>query len=110
MKPFSQLALGLALLSAPASSYAISVPLPVQGATLNLNLQMQPQFIVNEAGSPDGLNSSYDLFIRRARITLSGDVGKNISYVFRLDSPNFGKFGNFTGRVVVHDAWFGWAP
>jgi len=109
MKPFSLLALGVALLGAPASSYAISVPLPVD-ATLNLNLQMQPQFIVNEAGTPDGLNPSYDLFLRRARITASGNVGKNMSYLFRLDSPNFGKFGNLTGRVVVHDAWIGWAP
>src|SRR5258706_773472 len=59
MKPFSLLALGLALLGAPASSYAVSVPLPVD-ATLNLNVQMQPQFIVNEAGSPDWLDSRSD--------------------------------------------------
>jgi hypothetical protein len=109
MKPFSLLALGLALLGAPASSYAVSVPLPVD-ATLNLNVQMQPQFIVNEAGTPDGLNPSYDLFLRRARITFTGNVGKSVSYLFRLDSPNLGKFGNLTGRVALHDAWVGWAP
>src|SRR6266851_4047258 len=80
MKRSALRVLGLALLFAPASTYAISVPLPTNDATLNLNLQLQPQFLVNEAGTPDGMD------------------------------PNYGKFGNLTGRVLVQDAWVGWAP
>jgi Phosphate-selective porin O and P len=110
MKRYPQVVLFFALFLAPASSYAISVPLGSQDATLNLNLQLQPQFIVNEAGTPDGMNPSYDLFIRRVRIALNGNVGKNFSYYFQLDDPNYGKFGNLAGRVIVQDAWVGWAP
>ena len=106
----SQLVLGLALLLAPASSYAISIPLPTTDATLNLNVQLQTWFLANEAGTPDGLNPSYDLFIRRSRISAGGNIGKNFIYFFQLDSPNFGKFGNFTGRTTVQDVFVGWAP
>jgi hypothetical protein len=110
MKVSSRLLLMLALLGAPVSSYAISVPLPIKEATLNLNLQLQTQFLVNEAGTPDGRDPSYDLFLRRARVAVGGTLGDEFSYFFQLDSPNFGKFGNFTTRVLVQDAWFGWAP
>jgi len=110
MKRSARRILGLALLFAPASSYAISVPLSTDDATLNLNLQLQPQFLVNEAGTPDGMDPSYDLFIRRVRIALNGNVGKSFSYYFQLDDPNLGKFGNLAGRVLVQDAWVGWAP
>jgi hypothetical protein len=110
MKPASNVVLVLALLLAPAASYAISVPLPSNAATLNLNLQLQPQFIVNQSGTPDGMNPSYDIFLRRTRIAINGNVGKDFSYYFQLDNPNFGKFGNLTGRVQVQDAWVGWAP
>jgi hypothetical protein len=48
--------------------------------------------------------------MRRSRISVGGNVGKNFSYFFQLDNPNFGKFGNFTGRTVAQDAWVGWAP
>src|SRR5229473_3460982 len=74
MKRSALRVLGLALLFAPASTYAISVPLPTNDATLNLNLQLQPQFLVNEAGTPDGMDPSYDVFVRRARIAVRGTV------------------------------------
>src|SRR2546422_8470075 len=110
MKRYAQVVLGLALSLAPAASHAISVPLSTTDATLNLNLQLQPQFLVNEAGTPDGMDPSYDVFVRRVRIAVNGTVGKSFSYYFQLDNPNFGKFGNLTGRVLVQDAWLGWAP
>jgi hypothetical protein len=110
MKPSLLLVVVLALFLAPAASYAISVPLPSNEATLNLNLQLQPQFIVNQAGTPDGMNPSYDLLLRRSRVAINGTVGKDFSYYFQLDNPNFGKFGNLTGRVQLQDAWVGWAP
>src|SRR5437868_14495365 len=110
MKPHAGIILGVTLSLAPTASHAISVPLPTKDATLNLNLQLQPQFLVNEAGTPDGMDPSYDVFIRRSRIAVNGTVGKNFSYYFQVDSPNLGKFGNLTGRVLVQDAWVGWAP
>jgi len=102
--------LGLALLLAPAASYAISVPLPTHDMTLNLGFALQPQFLVSEAGTPDGLNPRYDFYLRRARFYAGGDVAKSFTWFFQVDDPNFGKFGNTTGRFVVQDFWVGWAP
>src|SRR5437870_3965338 len=102
--------LAAAVLLAPAASYAIAVPLPTKDFTLNLDFTLQPQFLVNEAGAPDGTSPSYDFLLRRARISLGGNVAESFAYFFQIDNPNFGKFGNNTGRVVVQDAWMGWAP
>lgn len=100
----------LVVLFAPAVANATKVPLPIEGATLNVSLQIQTQFLVNEAGTPDGLNPSYDVFMRRTRLLVNGDINQSITYLFQIDNANFGKFGNFTGRAIVQDAWIGWAP
>src|SRR5712672_2896511 len=102
--------LAIAALLVPAASHAIAVPLPIHDATLNLDIQLQPWFLVNEAGAPDGTSPSYDIFLRRVRLSLGGDIAKQFSWFFQLDNANFGKYGNNGGRVAVQDAWFGWAP
>jgi hypothetical protein len=104
------MALGIAVLLVPAASHAIAVPLPIHDATLNLDVQLQSWFLVNEAGAPDGTSPSYDIFLRRVRLSLGGDIAKQFSWFFQLDNANFGKYGNNSGRVAVQDAWFGWAP
>lgn len=98
------------LLLAPAASYAMNVPIPVEGATLNVTFQLQTQFLANEAGAPPGTSPAYDIFVRRSRVLVNGDINRNLSYLVQIDNPNFGKFGNFTGRAIVQDAWIGWAP
>ena len=102
--------LALLALLAPAASYAIKVPIPVEGATLNVSFQLQTQFLMQENGAPNGNDNSYDLFIRRSRLLVNGDIGPNFSYLVQLDNANFGKKGNFSGRAVIQDAWVGWAP
>ena len=110
MKSACGLVVALAVFLAPAVAHATKIPLPIEGATLNLSLQIQTQFVANEAGTPDGLNPSYDIFVRRTRLLVNGDVNNNISYLLQIDNANFGKFGNFTGRAIIQDAWVGWAP
>src|SRR2546428_11364097 len=105
MKRYAQVVLGVALSLAPASSYAISIPLSTTDATLNLNLQLQPQFLVNKAGTPDGMDPSYDVFVRRGRIPVHGTLGKSFRYYFQLDNPNFGKYGNLQGPRPLPHAW-----
>src|ERR1700736_2481232 len=105
-----RLLLAAAFCLAPAASRAVSVPLPVEGSTLNLTVFIQTQALLNENGSPDGQSPSYDVFVRRSRLQVNGDIGKSFSYYFQVDNTNFGKFGNFTGRLIVQDAWVGWAP
>lgn len=103
-------ALALALVLAPAASFATKVPIPIEGATLNVSFQIQSQFLVNEAGNPLGDGPSFDFFVRRTRLLINGDAGNNWSYLVQLDNANFGKYGNFTGRAIIQDAWVGWAP
>ncbi|TMA26613.1 MAG: hypothetical protein E6J78_12710 [Deltaproteobacteria bacterium] len=109
MKGSARLLLAAILLSTGA--YATKVPIPVEGASLNISVQVQPQFLINEASTPDGLNPSFDTFVRRTRLLVNGDINQNFSYLFQVDNANFGKFGNYTTpRAIVQDAWIGWAP
>jgi len=94
----------------PAASYAVSVPLPTKDITLNLQVFIQPQLQINENGAPNGTDASYDLFVRRTRLQANGDVGSNWSYYFQIDNANFGKSGNFSGRMIVQDAWVSFGP
>ena len=94
----------------PAASYAVSVPLPTKDITLNLQVFIQPQLQINENGAPNGTDASYDLFVRRTRLQVNGDVGANWSYYFQIDNANFGKFGSFTSRMIVQDAWVSFGP
>jgi hypothetical protein len=103
-------ALALALLLAPAASFAVKVPIPIDGATLNISAQIQTQFLMNQNGAPDGTSNSYDIFMRRTRLLFNGDASQNFTYLLQIDNANFGKYGNWTPRAIIQDAWVGWAP
>src|SRR5712671_7631521 len=109
MKATLKALLAASLLLAPGA-YATKVPIPIEGATLNVSVQVQTEAMVTENGTPNGQDPSYDIFVRRTRILVNGDISQNFSYLFQIDNANFGKFGNFTGRAIVQDAWIGWAP
>src|SRR5438046_1841808 len=103
-------ALALALVLAPAASFATTVPIPIEGPTLNVSCQVQAQFLINENGTPAGDGPSFDAFVRRTRLLVNGDANQNVTYLIQVDNANFGKFGNFTGRAIIQDAWVGYAP
>jgi hypothetical protein len=103
-------ALALVLFLAPAASFATKIPIPIEGATLNVSFQLQTQVLFNQNGTPDGQNPSMDIFVRRSRLLVNGDINQNFTYLIQIDNPNFGKYGNYTGRAIVQDAWIGWAP
>lgn len=106
MKWITACALGLL----PGAALATKIPLPIENATMNLSIQVQSQALYNENGAPSGTDPSLDLFVRRSRLLVNGDFANSFSYTFQLDNANFGKSGNYSGRMVVQDAWFGWAP
>jgi len=109
MKATLKAVLATSLLLAPAA-FATKVPIPIEGATLNISVQVQTQALINENGAPSGKDPSYDIYVRRTRLLANGDINQNFSYLIQVDNANFGKFGNFTGRAIVQDAWIGWAP
>lgn len=110
MKATQALTVALAALLVPAAAHAVKVPIPVEGATLNVQFQLQTQLLGQENGAPNGTDNSYDVFIRRSRLIVNGDINQYFSYFVQVDNPNFGKYGNYTGRAIVQDAWIGWAP
>ena len=109
MKATLKAVLATSLLLAPAA-FATKVPIPIEGATLNVSVPVQTQFLMNENGAPNGSDPSYDIYVRRTRLLANGDISPNFTYLIQVDNPNFGKFGNFSGRAIVQDAWVGWAP
>jgi len=109
MKVTSKALLAASLLLAPAA-FATKIPIPIEGATLNVSVQVQTQALINENGAPNGSDPSYDIYVRRTRLLVNGDISQNFSYLFQVDNANFGKYGNFSGRAIVQDAWIGWAP
>jgi hypothetical protein len=110
MKGLRNLLAAGALLLAPAAALATKVPLPIEGATLNITPHIQTQMMFTENGTPDGTGWATDVFARRTRLYVNGDINKNFQYYFLLDNPNFGKFGNYTSRLIVQDAFASWSP
>jgi hypothetical protein len=52
-----------------------------------------------------------NLYIRRARLMVSGDIGHDISFFFETDSPNLGKTPKTPGAgIIVQDAFLEWKP
>src|SRR5436190_7072338 len=102
MKATLRAVLATSLMLAPAA-FATKVPIPIEGATLNVSVQVQTQALINQHGAPNGTDSSFDIYVRRTRILLNGDISQNFSYLIQADTANFAKFGNFTGRAIIQD-------
>jgi hypothetical protein len=94
----------------PAASRAVNVPLPIKDATMNITVTVQTQALMNENGTPDGGSLSYDIYARRTRVQVNGDFANTWAYYFQVDNANFGKYGNFTSRMIVQDAFASFAP
>ena len=94
----------------PAASHAVNVTLPTKDATLNIQFYVQPRFQLTENGTPNGQDTAYDLFVRRTRLQANGSIGDNWLYLIQVDNANFGRYGNFTGRMIVQDAWASFGP
>src|SRR5690606_22590364 len=60
-----------------------------------------------EDGAPDGESVGKDLYLRRIRLVVAGQVSERIGVFFDTDAVDFGK-DDFSGRVFVQDAyaWF----
>ena len=100
----------LSLFLSPAASRAVNVPLPTKDVTLNIQIYVQPRFQLTENGTPNGQDTAYDFFVRRTRLYASGTIGDNWQYLGMVDNANFGRYGNFTSRMIVQEAWASYGP
>jgi hypothetical protein len=99
----------LLCLSSTASN-AMNVPLPTKDASLNIQVYVQPRIQLTENGTPNGQDLAYDFFVRRTRLQANGNIGDNWLYLIQVDNANFGRYGNFSGRMIVQDAWASFGP
>src|SRR5215208_877449 len=68
-----------------------------------LGVLAQPQLTLTENTAPDRGVAS-DVFLRRARIIMTGQLDPHLGFVFITDQPNYGKGGDFTTQFFVQDA------
>ena len=106
---------GLAVVFFATAAGAVKIPLPpeLKDAALNLNVQMQTWDQATENGGPTTLSgtTAWDdrIFLRRARLILSGDFNKQIHFFVNIDAPNTGRANNngsivgLPGPVVMQD-------
>jgi hypothetical protein len=73
--------------------------------SLDVAVLLQPQVQVTKDGAPDGSSASTDLFLRRTRILLFGEVLKGLTFFVDTDQPNWGKGGNWSTNMIVQDAF-----
>ena len=85
--PLAPLALALLLPAGPASAQAVIKVNDDVNVKLGFLLQGQGDWTQSTA------NDSYaqNLFARRIRLLVGGQVAKNVSFFFETDSPNLGK-------------------
>jgi hypothetical protein len=100
-----------ALLLVSASARAVEVPVPIEGVKLVLNVQMQPWFqVLEDFPAP---NVGEQVYLRRIRLIASGQFTDQLLFLIDIDSPNFGRNGDFNGinqRELIQDAWIAWHP
>lgn len=70
---------------------------------LNFGLMIQPQLLLAQDGAPNG-NVSSDIFLRRGRVILSGQVDSKIGFVFITDHVNWGRNGDYGSPFIIQDA------
>jgi hypothetical protein len=112
------LALLVALLPAVASAQAIVKVNDVVNFRLGFLLQGWADWSGQSDAAGNTTGFQQNLFVRRARFMLGGQVAKDVTFFFETDDPNLGKTaigGTGTGAkalgtgFIVQDAYFEWA-
>ena len=60
---------------------------------------------VTEDGAPDGESTGKELFVRRARLILTGQLTEDVGFIVATDTSNIGKLGNHAATVTIQDAF-----
>jgi hypothetical protein len=112
--------LPLAALLASSGAFAIKVPTGSDDLNLNINVLLQVRAegswdgppttpTSTEGASPNGTFNS-DYYLRRARLIATGSAYEYFIFNIMLDTPFFGRRGNFGGSTFVQDLAVGFVP
>ncbi len=104
------LAVALALLLAPAAAEAQALIKVNDNVNFKFGFQLQGWADWSQDAATGGY--SQNLFLRRARLLVGGQVAKDLTFFFQTDSPNLGKATGSTKTIssgfLVQDAFFSW--
>jgi len=106
---------------AAAAIAALLAPAPAEAqAVIKVNDNVNFKFGFQFQGWADWQQSAttgataQNLFVRRARLLVGGQVAKDVTFFFQTDSGNLGKVNPATGvkqtstGFVIQDAWISW--
>jgi hypothetical protein len=98
----------LALIAAPASGQLI-----LKNEDVNIRFgvlgQFQGDWSQDSTAGPRGYQQNF--LIRRARLFVGGDLGKDVSFFFDTDDPNLGKMPKaLNAGFILQDAFVTWKP
>jgi hypothetical protein len=103
--PFGTLSLLATLVALLHAGPAAAVKLTLgEEAVLNVNVLLQPQSQLLKDAAPVG-HVGTDLYLRRIRLLVFGNVTKNLSFFIETDQPNYGRDGNFDVSLFMQDAF-----
>ena len=98
---------GTVLFAAPAPAQAVIKVNDDVNLKFGFLLQGQADWTENAATG----SWSQNLFARRARVLVGGQLARNVTFFFETDSPNLGKVVNgskVTSGMIVQDAFVSW--
>jgi hypothetical protein len=108
MRPRSLVLTALLVLS---GSRVAQAQLVIRGGDTNIRLGVLGQFWADAVDPEDSTTDETErnLFVRRLRVLLGGDVAKNVAFFIETDAPNLGRTlpggKNITPSVIVQDAF-----
>jgi hypothetical protein len=93
--------------SAPAGAQIV-----VKNEDVTFKFGVQGQLWADWAQDPSGTQGyQQNFFLRRARIIVAGDVGKDVSFFFETDDPKLGITPkNLAAGFIIQDAMIEWRP
>lgn len=91
--------LGVAVFFFSTTAGAVKVQLTpaLPDSSLNINIQLQSWLQAAENAAPNTTGWDYRVFIRRARLIMSGDFTKQLHFFVNIDAPNWGRFNAADG-------------
>ncbi|MDR3702671.1 MAG: porin [Candidatus Sulfopaludibacter sp.] len=105
---------GIAMLALVPPPAAAQLQIKNEDVTVRFGIEGQlwadwTQDATPAAAGPQGYQQN--LFLRRLRVLMGGDIGNNISFFVETDSPNLGKTPKSAGSgFLLQDAFLEWKP
>jgi hypothetical protein len=110
--------LWLAILLVSAQVFAVPVQLGTTDFTLNVDANLQLRLEETGGGPPPTATSgaapsghyNFDIFFRRASLSIRGTGLKVFTYYLKLETGRFGLRGNYSSSTQIQDAYIGYVP